>query len=189
MNSIVIAEVSILRDEHGRFSLNDLHRAAGGESKHRPNYWLDSKQVKELISEIEIAGISAIQSKQGLGTFAVKELVYAYAMWISPTFHLKVIRAYDATVTNQAVPQLPDFTNPAVAARAWADEVEAKQAALVQLEAAKPSVEFVQRDSEWGLMGEGIRCLRAQPQALQLIILSSPYPCPERLNIVHSVAS
>ena len=54
-------------------------------------------------------------------------------------------------------PTLPDFTNPAIAARAWADEVEAKQAALVQLEAAKPSVEFVQKDSEWGLMREDIR--------------------------------
>ena len=41
--------------------------------------------------------------------------------------------------------QLPDFSNPAAAARAWADEVEAKQAALFQLEAAKPALEFVDR--------------------------------------------
>lgn len=56
-------------------------------------------QTKALIAEIEIAGNPAIFTKQGLGTFVVKELVYAYAMWISAAFHLKVIRAYDAVVT------------------------------------------------------------------------------------------
>lgn len=37
---------------------------------------------------------------------------------------------------------LPDFTNPVAAARAWADELEAKQKALAQIEKDKPKVEF-----------------------------------------------
>ena len=42
-------------------------------------------------------------------------------------------------------PQLPNFSNPAEAARAWADEVEAKQAAVALIEQQKPAVEFVER--------------------------------------------
>lgn len=73
-------------------------------------------------------------------------------MWISPAFHLKVIRAYDELVTApEPIQALPNFDNPVEAARAWADECEAKQNALVvaeeqtrQIEEAKPSVEFVE---------------------------------------------
>ncbi|AMD43208.1 anti-repressor Ant [Acinetobacter phage LZ35] len=42
-------------------------------------------------------------------------------------------------------PQLPDFTNPVEAARAWADEVEAKLIAQKQLELAAPKVEYFDR--------------------------------------------
>nr|WKF58837.1 hypothetical protein HUO10_003338 [Paraburkholderia busanensis] len=97
MDSLIkIGELSIRQDDDGRYCINDLHRAAGGEARHKPGNWLQGQQPRELAAELEKAGIPAIQSKQGLGTFVCKELVYAYAMWISPKFHVKVIRAYDA---------------------------------------------------------------------------------------------
>ena len=99
--TISISEVSIRQDSEGRYCLNDLHQAAGGENRHKPGNWMQIQQTIDLIKELEIAGIPAIQSKQGFGTFATKDLVYDYAMWISPAFKVKVIRTFDAVVSNQ----------------------------------------------------------------------------------------
>lgn len=102
MSALTIANLPIRQDEAGRYCLNDLHRASGGEAKNQPANWLRMQQTQELAAEISreaIPQIRGIESKQGLGTFVAKELVYAYAMWISPAFHLKVIRAYDDLVT------------------------------------------------------------------------------------------
>lgn len=47
-----------------------------------------------------------------------------------------------AKVQTKAFAQLPDFTNPAIAARAWADEVEKNQKLIEQAKADAPKVEF-----------------------------------------------
>ncbi|MCD9029407.1 phage antirepressor KilAC domain-containing protein [Luteimonas sp. BDR2-5] len=102
MSALVIANATIRRDDDGRFCLNDLHKAAGGEARHRPGYWLALDQTQALAIEIEKAGIPAIRKRQRIGTFVVRELVYAYAMWISAVFHLQVIRSFDALVSGTA---------------------------------------------------------------------------------------
>lgn len=99
---IELGGVVVHADKNGRYSLNDLHRAAGGENRHRPSLFTENQQAKELAQEIGKAGIPALVSVKGgraPGTYACKEIVYAYAMWISPAFNLQVIRAYDALVT------------------------------------------------------------------------------------------
>ncbi|WAR46950.1 KilA-N domain-containing protein [Methylomonas rapida] len=112
-SAIEISHVAIRQDDQGRYCLNDLHKASGGLQKHQPRYWLDNQQAKDLIAELEKddSGIplSKIQGRgKAQGTYVVKELVYAYAMWISAKFHLQVIRAYDALQhTQPATPALP----------------------------------------------------------------------------------
>jgi hypothetical protein len=103
MPNLIISDIQVRQDAEGRYSLNDLHRASGGNPKHKPANWLRSQQVIDLIgllkSEQSPRNLDIIESKQWLGTFICKELVYDYAMWISPAFKVKVIRAYHALAT------------------------------------------------------------------------------------------
>jgi hypothetical protein len=109
--TITLCNTAIRQDLDGRFCLNDLYKAAGSHQKHRPKYWLESQQTKDLIAVLSDGGKPPTQQNQPVkviqggnkqqGTFVVKELVYAYAMWISAEFYLAVIRAYDALVTGQ----------------------------------------------------------------------------------------
>ncbi len=89
----------------GLYSLNDLHKASGGMSKHAPFRFMRNEQTIELVDEIErspnlVIGSKVIRGGKQQGTWVCKELVYSYAMWISAKFHLQVIRAFDA-ITNQ----------------------------------------------------------------------------------------
>lgn len=102
-----------IRQIDGLYSLNDLHKASGGENKHRPNYFLSNEQTKALIDEIQIAGIPAISAKPRRGTYACRELVIAYAAWISAAFHLKVIRVFlGKEVSPQPVSNPDKFITP-----------------------------------------------------------------------------
>lgn len=103
--SIVIDTTTIRQDKDGRFNINDLHRAAGGEAIHSPGQFFRLETTKALVTELancaDMHNYSPMESNRGRygGTFVGKELVYAYAMWISPAFNLKVIRAYDRLAT------------------------------------------------------------------------------------------
>lgn len=98
MNTLTIAGTKV-RIKDGLYSLNDLHKAAGGEKKNGPSYWLAIEQTKAFLKTTDITVVK--QGGRSGGTYAEKKAVYAYAMWISPEFQSHVIDAYDTLVTGQ----------------------------------------------------------------------------------------
>lgn len=104
---------STISMKDGLYSLNDLHRASGSNKKHQASNFMRLEATKGLIDEIERSsdmsnGTNSIAYKviqggdsQQQGTFVCRELVYSYAMWISPRFQLMVIRAFDSIANQQ----------------------------------------------------------------------------------------
>ncbi|HJV52836.1 MAG TPA: phage antirepressor KilAC domain-containing protein [Noviherbaspirillum sp.] len=66
---------------------------------------------------------------------------------LCPEFTARIVDRWqelEAQISAPA-PQLPNFSDPVAAARAWADAKESERNALIQLEAAKPAIEFIGR--------------------------------------------
>ena len=107
MTDLTVANTLIRKNESGLYCLNDLHKASGGGNSDRPQFWLMTKQAKQYIELLELESGSknscfeVVKGGEDQGTYASKELVYSYAMWISVNFHHAVIKTYDAVVTGQ----------------------------------------------------------------------------------------
>jgi len=108
------------------------------------------KQSIERLADrgvIQLPPVGEVKNHQGQTVFEYlvsKRDSYVVVAQLSPEFTAKLVDRWQE-LESKNIATLPDFTNPAIAARAWADEVEQKQAALLQLESAKPAVEFVER--------------------------------------------
>lgn len=103
--SLVVDGIAISQDDEGRYSLNDLQRAAvaSGVTKDiRPSEWLAIDRTKELIDFLtqEKRGSYPVKATMGRygGTYVCRELVYDYARWISVAFHVELIRGFDELV-------------------------------------------------------------------------------------------
>ena len=116
MSNLSILNTSI-RTHENLFSLNDLHKASGGSEKHRPSLFIRLDATQDLISEIqkEVKSTDLIFKTTGgrglRGTYACEELVLSYAMWISPKFHLVVLRAF-LNLHKKSTALLPNTITP-----------------------------------------------------------------------------
>ncbi|AOF54423.1 P22AR C-terminal domain-containing protein [Rodentibacter caecimuris] len=107
MTNLTILNTQI-RTLDGLFSLNDFHKASGENPNQRPSLFIRNNQTKDLISEIEkdqstnlCLAQKSIRGGLNAGVWACEELVLSYAMWISPKFHLIVLRAFLAMHRNE----------------------------------------------------------------------------------------
>ncbi len=87
----VIHSTPIRQDAEGRYCLNDLHQAAGGENRHQPAFFFKRPEIVELMAEINSSPqkIKPVETSRGRygGTYVVDDLALTYAMWVRPAFH------------------------------------------------------------------------------------------------------
>lgn len=146
-NALVCSSVSqisidgavIHHDRHVRFCLNDLHQASGGERKNQPQYFLDNVKTQELVQElidtgIPVSPVEVVRGGLNQGTYVVKQIVYAYAMWISAKFHLKVINSFDALINHRQ--QLP---------QSFAEALQLAADQARKIEEDKPKVDYYEK--------------------------------------------
>lgn len=121
-----------VRQLDGLFSLNDLHAAAGGIAKDRPANFLRRQETQALIAQFSDSStaLRVVNGGDLPGTYACRELVIAYAAWISAAFHLRVIRVFLAQATPAPASVQADAQALAVA---HTRAIEAAQAAAARV--------------------------------------------------------
>lgn len=83
---VTIDSITIKQDAQGRYCLNDLHKASGGDPKNQPALFFRLDSTEELVNELlqstdmQTAPLQAVRGGKTPGTYVVKELVYAYAI-------------------------------------------------------------------------------------------------------------
>lgn len=94
-----IANTEVFVNENGLYSLMDLHKASGLGRGYIPSQFLEIKPTMSLVAYLQgkHGKDAVIQARKGgvsAGYCACKQLVVAYAMWLSPEFYDKVIQTF-----------------------------------------------------------------------------------------------
>lgn len=105
MTGITIINTAIRQDAHGRYSLNDLHRAASGAEKHKPANFLRAAGVQAFVAALNaenpaVSPVASVPGRKG-GIYAAELVVYRYAAWISAAFGVQVRSAFRDPATGQ----------------------------------------------------------------------------------------
>ena len=125
---------------------------------------------KGAISSPQSEDFKNINNVSGTEYLVGKRDSYVIVAQLSPEFTARLVDRWQELEAQQATAQpapaftLPDFSNPAIAARAWADQFEEKLALAAQVEEMKPSVAALERLSD----SEGAMTITSAAKSLKL---------------------
>lgn len=130
-HQIEVAGIAVAQDQSGRFSLNDLHRAAmaGGKAtdSHRPGNFLKSPSVDAFIRVLtdatSVAPVETVKGGPKQGSYAVELLVMRYAAWIDPEFELRVYQSFQAVAAPAPAVRVAPTKPPVMVAAGMAPTV------------------------------------------------------------------
>lgn len=130
----------------GLYSLNDLHKASGAQKKDTPSRFIKLDKTTALINQIEQDpkkgfAMKMVHGGDSAGTYGCKQLVIAYAAWISPEVNLAVI---DAFLEKHDAPVAIEFTRLQLIEMALESEKELEKVKCEVIE-LKPKAEFHDR--------------------------------------------
>lgn len=119
--------------------------------------WLYNKSTKEFLSTLSsvrtIPLTALVEIKQGgnkeQGTWMHEDVALEFARWLSPAFAIWCndrIKELLTTGSASLQPQLPNFNNPAEAARAWADQYEKNQTLALEVQQQQETIELQQKE-------------------------------------------
>ncbi|PKB91061.1 hypothetical protein A8A01_03040 [Ewingella americana] len=166
----VIAGVDITTDAEGRFNLNALHRASGGEKKDGPTYWLALESTQNLMNELDKqTTVISVVKKEGRngGTFAHELLAVEYAGWISASYRLKVNQTFLDYKTGKLQPAFDPMAalNDAEFLRGTLLTYSEKVIALEhKVEVMQPDVDALERIAK----ADGTMCITNAAKHLQV---------------------
>src|SRR5260364_189446 len=152
MNTLIISDIFIRQDSEGRYCLNDLYRAAGWEDRHQPTFFMRRQETADLVQAIgsansqgevqsansQSAAVKTINGGLKRGTCVCKELVYAYAMWVSPEFHREVAHAFETHSLEKEMTETAEKPNTP-----FSEQQEALTQQLYERKCDKPSPEDI----------------------------------------------
>lgn len=101
--------VEVTMDDNGRYCLNDIYKASGGNDNKKPSKWLRYQKeldvvkvesgLKVLIPEDFDSYVIQTGKARATKTFGSRKTVFKYAMFISKDFYESVVTAFDKLST------------------------------------------------------------------------------------------